>query len=225
MQSDGLWAVLPVKNIADAKQRLAEVLSANERRTLFLAMVEDVLEVLSMVDRLAGILVVTRDPEARRLAERHGARVLIETANTGHTEASTFGARTLGSEGAVGMIQVPGDLPALTAADVDAVLDTHGKAPAVTIAPSRDERGSNAVACSPPDLLPLRFGEDSFFPHMAKAREIGVEPRVVRPSGLALDIDTADDLTAFLASPVEGRTLRFLFESGIAERLGSGGER
>lgn len=214
-----LWAILPVKNFENAKQRLADALSLDERQRLFAAMVEDVIETLTAVDDLEGVLVVTRDPEAQRLAERYGARVLIEDANAGHTEASSFGARILAANGAAGMIQIPGDLPALTPEDVAAVLDVHGDAPAVTIAPSRDDLGSNAVVCSPPDLLPLRFGDDSFFPHLAKARDLGLEPRIVRRPNLGLDIDTPDDLQAFLAAPKDGRTLRYLTGSGIADRL------
>ncbi|NJO37472.1 MAG: hypothetical protein HC871_07465, partial [Rhizobiales bacterium] len=48
---------------------------------------------------------------------------------------------------------------------------------------------------------------------------LGVEPAIVRRHGLALDIDTPEDLRAFLTSPAEGRTLRYLVESGIAARL------
>ena len=224
MSTSGLWAVLPVKNAENAKQRLADALSPDERRALFGAMVEDVLETLAAARGLAGLLVVTRDPEAMRLAERHGARVLLEKANAGHTEASSFGARTLAAEGAAGMIQIPGDLPALTPADIEAVLDAHGEAPSVTIAPSGDELGSNAIACSPPDLLPLRFGDNSFFPHCARARELGVEPAIVRRAGLGLDIDMPDDLRIFLRAPKEGRTFHYLRTSGIAQRLSAKGE-
>ncbi|MEM8947742.1 MAG: 2-phospho-L-lactate guanylyltransferase [Pseudomonadota bacterium] len=222
-----VWAVMPVKNFENAKQRLRDVLSPDERHRLFGIMVEDVLGALRNCDRLAGILMVTRDPEAIRLAERYGARVLIEPANAGHTAASTLGAATLAAEGVGGMIQVPGDLPALASEDIAAMLDAHGPAPAVTIAPSRDEKGSNAVACSPPDLLPLSFGDDSFFPHCETARRLGTEPEIVRRDGLGLDIDTPDDLRTFLAGelPEENasRTQRFLIESGIANRLGGDG--
>jgi 2-phospho-L-lactate guanylyltransferase len=210
---------MPVKDMENAKQRLAPALTPDERHQLFRAMVEDVLSSLFRCAGLTGVLMVTRDREAISLADRYGARTLIEPANVGHTEASTLGARKLASEGVEGMVQIPGDLPALQPADVAALLDVHGGEPSVTIAPSRDEQGSNAVACSPPDLLPLRFGNDSFFPHCARARDLGVEPAVVRRVGLGLDIDTPDDLRIFLAMPVEGRTFRYLVASGIAERL------
>jgi len=214
-----LWALLPVKNLTDAKQRLTAVLNAAERRALFTAMLEDVLSTLAACERLGGIMLVARDPQVREIAAHYGARVLIEPENRGHTAASRLGAVTLAREGAAGMIQVPADIPLVTAADIDAVLDAHGEAPAVTIAPSRDQLGSNAVACSPPDLLPLRFGDDSFFPHLERARGLGIEPRIVERPGLGLDVDTPADLVAFLATPSATRAYVYLQESGIAARL------
>jgi 2-phospho-L-lactate guanylyltransferase len=210
---------MPVKDLPDAKQRLAAVLDARERQELFRAMLEDVLSALAASAGLAGILLVTRDPQARHLATRYGARVLVEDENRGHTAASSLGARTLAQEGVSGMVQLPADIPLVTPEDIAALLHVHGEAPAVTLAPSRDEHGSNAVACSPPDLLPLRFGDDSFFPHLQRARALGVEPQIVKRPGLALDVDTADDLAAFLAAPSETRAYAYLAESGIAERV------
>ncbi len=214
-----MWVVMPVKDLADAKQRLAGLLGAGERRALFRAMLEDVLGALAASTGLAGILIVTRDPEAQALGRRYGARILIEAENRGHTVASSLGARKLAGEGACGMLQLPGDIPLVTPADIEAVLATHGPAPAVTLAPSRDRRGSNAVACSPPDLLPLRFGSDSFFPHVQRARALGIEPQIVERLGLALDIDTPDDLAAFLAAPSATRAYAYLAASGIARRF------
>lgn len=219
MSRSRLFAVVPVKDLDHAKQRLAGVLGAEERRALFGAMLTDVLDALARSSGLAGIVVVTRDPEARDLAARYGARVLIEDENRGHTAASSLGATTLAKEGAAGMVQLPADIPLVTPADVDALLAVHGEAPAVTIAPSHDERGSNAVLCSPPDLLPLAFGDDSFVPHVNRARELGIEPKIVRRRALALDIDTPADLVAFLAVPSETRARAYLVEAGIAERF------
>ena len=91
---------MPVKDLANAKQRLAGVLDAEERQALFRAMLEDVLSALAATGGLAGILMVTRDPEAQALAARYGARVLVEETNRGHTAASSLGARTLAREGA-----------------------------------------------------------------------------------------------------------------------------
>jgi 2-phospho-L-lactate guanylyltransferase len=72
---------------------------------------------------------------------------------------------------------------------------------AFTIVPAHDERGSNAVLCSPAGAVPLRFGEDSFFPHLAAAKARAVEPEVVRLPRIALDIDTPQDLALLLGTP------------------------
>jgi 2-phospho-L-lactate guanylyltransferase len=211
--------VVPVKDLATAKQRLAPVLEQAERTALYRAMLLDVLDALAGAEALAGILVVTRDPDARREAQRRGAQVLEEPSNRGHTQAAVLGVRHLAARGVTGMLQVPGDLPLLSSSDVDALAALHGDAPAVTIAPSRDRRGSNAVACSPADLLTLRFGDDSFHPHLERARALGLEPRVVEREGIALDVDTPEDLSALLACDARVRALEYLRESGIAARL------
>lgn len=216
-----MWAVLPIKDLDAAKQRLTDVLSPAERRGLFRAMVEDVLAALAAVDALDGVMIVSGDPEAAALADRYGARLLHEPENQGHTAAVTTAASVLVAEGADGMVQVPGDVPLITAEEVAGVLAMHGAGRAMTIVPAHDERGSNCVVLSPPDVMPLRFGNDSFFPHLASARERGLEPRIVEMPGLALDIDTPADLTLLLQRPAPTRTHVFLDESGIAARLGA----
>ena len=207
-------AVVPVKNLGNAKQRLAGVLDQPARTALFRAMLEDVLEALSGAVSLAGIVLVTRDAEAITLAERYHAECLIEPENRGHTAAVEFAAKALAGRGAGALLQVPGDIPSVTPGEIEAVIAAHATAPAVTIAPSRDHRGSNAVLCSPPDVFPFRFGDDSFHPHLAAARAIGIEPAVVERAGIGLDIDTPGDLEVFLASPSSTRAYRLL--AGLA---------
>ncbi len=214
-----MWAVVPVKNFEGAKQRLASALSPGERRALYRAMLEDVLAALTAARGLAEVALLTLDPEAMRLARTHGARVIEEPENRGHTAAIAHAADMLAAAGAAGMLAVPGDVPLATAGEIEAALAAHGEAPAMTIAPAHDELGSNCVICSPPRCVPLRFGDDSFRPHLATARRLGIEPSVVRLPGLALDIDTPADLAALLARPAATRAHAYLHESGVAARL------
>jgi 2-phospho-L-lactate guanylyltransferase len=204
-----LWAVLPVKELAGAKTRLAALLPAELRQALMLAMLEDVLATLTMARGLAGVAVVTVDSAARRLALEFGARVIEIGARDGHTGAVAAATRLLAAEGVPGILTLPGDIPLVTPDEIRRLLEAHGPQPAFTIAPSRDERGSNAILCSPPDAVPLRFGEDSFFPHLAAAEACGINPTVLRLPGIALDIDTPEDLAAFarLPSPTRARAV------------------
>lgn len=211
-----MWAVLPIKDFADAKQRLAGVLSPEERRRLFAAMLDDVLSALSATPGLDGIAVVAKPgSEGAGLAERFGARLIAEPENRGQTEAVAHAADVLSAEGTAGMVVVPGDVPLLSATELAQVLAAHGSAPAMTIVPSRNERGSNCVVCSPPDSVPLRFGADSFFPHLAAARRRGIAPRIERLPGLALDIDTPEDLAALRGRPARTRTHAVLAEDDM----------
>ncbi len=203
--SRGVWAAVAVKEFAEAKQRLSPLLTAAQRRALAAAMVQDVLAALADA-KLAGIMVNTVDPEAAALARAHGARVVSDDARAGHTAAVAAMARILAAEDAGAMLTCPGDIPLVTAAEVAAVLKAHRPAPAFTIVPAHDERGSNAIVLSPPDLMPLRFGDDSFLPHLAEARRHGLEPSIVRLPGIGLDIDNPEDARAFLRIAPERAT-------------------
>ena len=217
----GVWAVVPVKELEGAKQRLSSALSPDERRLLATTMLEDVLESVTAVGELAGVLVVTVDPVARSLASRYGARIVTEGALEGHTGAVTAAARLLVREGRAGMMTMPGDIPRLSPTEIAATLAAHRAAPSFTIVPAHDDLGSNTIVCSPPDAVPLRFGEDSFYPHLDAARGRGIDPLIVRHPGIGMDIDNPVDLVTFLkmSPPVRTRTLTFLERSGVAGRL------
>lgn len=218
-----MWAIIPVKDLGSAKKRLATLLSASERQALFRAMLEDVLAAVASVPEVATVALVTRDAWAEALAARYNAQIIPEPENRGHTEAVATAIDMLSRNGIDTMATIPGDVPLVTASELRTLVRAHGAAPTMTIAPSADKRGSNAVMLTPPDAVPLRFGPDSFYPHLAASRARGIEPRVVELPGLARDIDTPEDLAAFLAEPNQTRSYAYLVASGIAARLASSG--
>jgi 2-phospho-L-lactate guanylyltransferase len=193
----GIWAVVPVKDTAVAKERLAPVLAPHLRQALALAMLEDVLAALAEVPDLDGRLLVTTDPAALVLAALYDCACMAEGADEGHTGAVTAAAQRLARDGRGSMLTLPGDIPLVTAAEIGHFIAAHRPAPSFTIAPSHDERGSNAILMSPPDAVTLRFGENSFFPHLAAAEERGIAPTVLHLPGIALDIDNPADLAHF----------------------------
>jgi 2-phospho-L-lactate guanylyltransferase len=213
-KTQGIWAVVPVKDTSAAKQRLAPVLPAYLRQALALAMLEDVLAAVAKVQGLAGRLLVTADTEALVLAARYDCAVMREGADAGHTGAVAAAARRLTREGHNAMLTLPGDIPLVTAAEIGRLIADHHPAPSFTIAPSHDERGSNAVLMSPPDAVPLVFGENSFFPHLAAAEERGIAPTVLHLPGIAMDIDNPGDLAHFARLRSGTRAGRLLAESG-----------
>ena len=66
-------AILPVKSFEDAKQRLADELSAGIRRVLAEAMFSDVLVALRRARSIEEIVVVSSDPAAQQIAGGYGA--------------------------------------------------------------------------------------------------------------------------------------------------------
>ena len=214
-----MWAVVPVKDMAGVKARLSPVLSADERRGLFRAMLRDVLVALAGTPSLDGIALITRAPAAEVLARRFGAEIITEDQNSGQTNAVAHGVTQLIARGVADIMQVPGDVPLATAVEFEQVIAAHLPAPAMTIAPARDQQGSNCVICSPPDSVALRFGDNSFFPHLEAAHRAGIQPTICTLPGLGLDIDTPDDLALLLARQEDTLSHAFLDDSGIAGRL------
>lgn len=206
----GIWAIIPVKELAGAKQRLSSNVPKHLRDELVLSMLEDVLAAVSKTRELAGFALVTVDPKATALGERYGARIITIGARCGHTGAAAAAAQLLASEGHGGILQLPGDIPAVTSDELTHVISTHRAAPAFTIVPSHDELGSNTVVVSPPNAVPLTFGDNSYFPHLQAARDCGIEPQVMRLPGIGRDIDNWEDLVAFAAMGSPTRTQALL---------------
>ena len=192
MTSASTWAVVPVKSLGDAKQRLAGVLPLAARRKLMLVMLEDVLATLCQVEALDAVLVVTPDPLVREIAQSHGARVLREDRITGHSAATIAGFAEARANGATRALTLPADAPLVTASELCSLLETP---PArVTLVPSCDGDGTNGILVSPPDAFPPSFGPGSFARHLAYATEHGITCRRLDLPGLALDIDEPHDL-------------------------------
>ena len=215
------WAILPVKEMAGAKQRLAPLLSPEERVGLMQVMLGDVLAALSAAQGLAGIALVTLDPWAAALAQEHGARIITEGAREGHTGAVTSAAAVLQAEGVAAILTLPGDVPAVKTPEIEALILAAKASPAFIIAPAHDELGSNAILMSPPSAVKLRFGEDSYFPHLAAARAAGIAPQILHLPGIAMDIDHPADIARFASIPEakSTQTLLWLQNNSILGRL------
>ncbi|HET8576233.1 MAG TPA: 2-phospho-L-lactate guanylyltransferase [Methylomirabilota bacterium] len=213
-----LLAAVPVKDLANAKQRLIPFLSPPERRELAQAMLEDVLEAL--VAALPGsVAVVTADPEVMEVARGRGVGCLVESANRGHTEAVAFAQRSSQERRLDGFLTIPGDVPCVTPEEISALRAGLGNARGVAFVPSLSGFGTNAALLAPPDLMPLKFGEPSFGNHLEAARERGLTPVVLRLAGLGLDIDSPDDLRLLIESGSRARSATLLRTWDIPGRL------
>jgi 2-phospho-L-lactate guanylyltransferase len=215
----GLWAVVPVKLFAQTKRRLMPLLASHERDALARAMLADVLSALARTRSLAGTLVITGDAEAAATARAAGASVLADAENAGTSAAVTLGAAHLAGAGREGMLVIPADVPLITPADIEVIVAAHRAAPSVTLVPASVDGGTNALACSPPDAMPVCFGDHSLRRHREAARSRGIEPQVLQLEHLGHDIDRPADLATFLLRPSPTQSYAYLIAIGIAERL------
>jgi 2-phospho-L-lactate/phosphoenolpyruvate guanylyltransferase len=190
--SGATWAIVPVKALAEAKQRLADVLPLEARRRLMLVMLHDVLAALKQVETLGPIVIVSPDQHVARIAEREGLLLLREARPTGHSAAVAAGLAFAKSHGATRTLTLPADVPLVTPDEITGVInnEAHG----LTIVPSRDGDGSNAILFEPLDALTPSFGPASFARHTAQAAERGIACRILSLPGIGLDIDEPDDL-------------------------------
>ena len=214
-------AVIPIKQLNDAKKRLANYLSVSQRRALCQVMFEDVLEAVTTCDRIDDVVVVTNDESVALIASSYSARIVAEPEQPGLIAAITHAADLLASEGVVNMVFLPGDVPLVSVEELEVVLDGFGMSDTAEflIVPAEDLGGSNCVVCSPPNCIEFLFGIDSFRKHLKESKDRGIEPSIAKLPGLGLDVDTPEDLAGLgkilLRQEVATRTHRFLLQAGL----------
>jgi 2-phospho-L-lactate guanylyltransferase len=209
--------LVPVKNLANAKQRLAEVLEQSSRTELAHAMLTDVLEAISAYSG-DEVALATSDPFAIEIASQYGFEIIRDESNVSETDAIAMATRVCEARGIERTLVIPGDIPLIKAADLRAIYDAAPETGSVLV-PSKDKRGTNAALRRPAALFPLRFGNDSFMPHLAAAIATNKSCVVLSRPGIALDIDTPEDLRELGEAPGEKRS------QVLARKLGFGAAR
>lgn len=184
--------IIPVKPFNQAKTRLAEVLSSTERVNLARRLLA---RTILLARQVGEVVVISGDSAARRQAKRAGAYALVE-AGSGLNGAVRQAVEWIIARGGATALILPSDLPLLTAADVHALVELAGPAPAMVITPCHRQEGTNALLLSPPALIAPAFGPGSFRRHMQAGRAAGVEPVIYRADTVAFDLDLPEDLVA-----------------------------
>jgi len=194
-------AVLPVRGLSDGKERLGSALDAEEREALILGMLLTTLGALRGCPAVLAVHVVTRDATLRRLVAREGAVAVAEEEGDGLNGAVRAGRRSAVAAGASAVLCLPVDLPLLTPASLNVLLDAADAAlaagrgrKAVVVAPSDVGGGTNALLLCPPDVIEPAFGVDSLAAHVRAAAAADASLQLVVESTLGFDLDTPEDL-------------------------------
>ncbi len=104
---------------------------------------------------------------------------------------------------------VPADIPLIDSAELQKIVDSAPAGGALLV-PDAAGRGTNAAWRSPGDLFPLRFGNESFLPHLAAAKATGLPCVVLELPGIARDVDRPEDLRELAAASGERRSQKLV---------------
>jgi len=211
--------LVPVKNLASAKQRLAGVLDQPSRTRLAQAMLHDVLATLHAWKDRPQVAVVTSDPFAVELAAGYGFEIIPDPENSGETGAIEMATRACVERGVESTLVIPADIPLIQAWELEEVVKNAPEEGSVLV-PAGDGRGTNAAFRRPANLFPLRFGNDSFKPHHATAQATGKPCVVLSLPGIAVDVDNPADLQRLVSLPGETRAQRLAREFAQAGNKG-----
>jgi 2-phospho-L-lactate guanylyltransferase len=215
-----VWALIPVKVLERSKTRLASVLQPQECANLSRAMFMDVLDAMEKARHIDHIAVLTNDIDATKLATQYGHLIIEDKSEGELCVGLNAAALQIAALGATTVMVMPGDLPTVTADDIDNLVSKHQGG--VSLCPAIRDGGTNALICSPPDAMPFQFGCDSARKHLEEATERGMQNARFPMHAFFRDIDTPDDLAWLARQDHTGNTVRFLHQSGIAARLGPG---
>jgi len=199
--------LVPIKNTASAKQRLASVLDQPARTQLAQAMLTDVLTTLHGWKNRPKVGIVTSDPYTMKLAAEYQFEVIPDPDNPGETGAIEMATRVCMERGEDSTLVIPADIPLIESWELEEIYK-HAPAEGSVLVAAGDGRGTNAAFRRPANLFPLRFGNDSFKPHHAAAQATGKRCVVLNLPGIAVDVDSPSDLRQLLSLPGETRAQR-----------------
>ena len=206
-----IFAILPVKNPKNAKQRLEGYLPADHREALARIMYEQTISSLCQARGFDRVLVMTSDAQIAAHARGLGVIVEEEVEQLSHSASADAACLRAMELGATVAALAPIDVPLAVPEDFE-LLAAAARAdkPSLAIVPSADGTGTNALARTPPDVIPSRFGPGSFRIHLGLAAARGVPVEILRLPGLMFDIDTPQDVAKLLAHAPQNRVAAFL---------------
>ncbi|MGC2020938.1 MAG: 2-phospho-L-lactate guanylyltransferase, partial [Candidatus Sulfotelmatobacter sp.] len=188
------------------------------RTELAQAMLHDVVATVAAWPRRPSCALVTGDPFAVDLAQQYDFEIIPDPVNSGETGAIEMATSICVARGIDSTLVIPADIPLIQSSELEGILNRAPKEGSV-LAPAADGRGTNAVLRRPASLFPLRFGNDSFKPHLAAAQATGKPCIVLHLPGIAVDVDNPEDLQQVLSLPGETRTQSLLRRWALDDRF------
>jgi FO synthase len=193
----GTWAILPIKRLRAAKQRLTALLGESREEFAYLLACRT-LDVVRASGLFDGIIVVSPDPRIAAAALARGA-LALDDRDASLNEACALGLAAAAERSASIAVLMPADLGLLSAPALAGEVRGYAalrESGAVGLVRCKDGTGTNMVLLDPALPFEPRFGADSFARHAGAAAAAAHE--FTAPE-VAFDIDAAEDLHRFAA--------------------------
>ncbi len=204
-------AIIPVKNPSTSKMRLSSFLSSFERERLTLEMLKDIIYALSSCKLVSNIVIVSPGDEIKR-ADYVKNVFFVKDKGEGQIKAVRKGLRyatdVLNSEA---VIVIVADAPLVKPSEICKIVKLGSMWRTVVLVPSSDG-GTNIIFQHPPNIIPLRYGRNSFRKHLEEAVKRKLNVIVYSSSTTSLDVDVLEDLKQVLTLGGETFTYKFVSE-------------
>ncbi|MGB0387563.1 MAG: 2-phospho-L-lactate guanylyltransferase [Ardenticatenaceae bacterium] len=194
-----MWILIPAKSATRAKSRLSPVLDNKERAALARLLLARLLMIISALDEVTGVVVVSADAELRAMAHLFGYHSLPDPEPD--LNASLEAGRQYAlAQGAEALLVLPTDLPRLSPETLTRLLaHTNSEGACIVIAHDKDRTGTNALFQRPANAIPFHFGINSGPKHRALAAQAGIPLVEFRDPALTFDLDWPQDWKELLA--------------------------
>lgn len=199
-----LWALIPVKALPLAKQRLKEYLGPL-REGFTLAMFEDVMAAVTVSRAVTRVVVVTPDARIAHLTKQRGITLVEDGGAVGMNAAIGLGVAAISGMGGQRVVILPADLPLLTGDELDCLAEAFAQQgggadrAAIGINPSTDRGGTNCFFLDAGKPFTFQYGTGSFNLHRNSAEAHHRKVIDLVSPAVSLDIDEPRDISEFLA--------------------------
>jgi 2-phospho-L-lactate/phosphoenolpyruvate guanylyltransferase len=184
----GCVALIAIKRRVQCKSRLNGVLGRPQRLWLVREMLAQVIAACRQATLVSQVAVLSpeRDTVPADIA-------VLADAGNGLNAALLQAHGSLHQLGVREWLVLPADLPAASGADIDAMI-AAGRESGCALASDAAGHGTNALYLRLPASFDYGFGIESLAAHRQAAARLGLAARVLQLPGLALDVDTPEDL-------------------------------
>src|SRR5262249_7978884 len=125
--------LIPVKNFAQSKQRLAPHYSSRARAELAAAPCEDFFFVVAQAPGFDAVFVVSQEPQALAWAKERGWETIDEHEQVSESHSVDAASRFCAARGIDAVLRLPIDIPLATPRDIESVLAATDAGPCAVI--------------------------------------------------------------------------------------------